>query len=61
MDYLRHNEKRKSKRGAAPTGTRPLIDGSAIHEQAKLVRVVEMEGRTFRHFRAVTTDDMVTK
>lgn len=61
MDYCTHNEKRKSSKGKSPTGTRSLLDLDPLREGAQLVEVIEMEGRTFRHFRAVTTDDLVTK
>jgi hypothetical protein len=61
MDYLRYNEKRKAKVGSAPTGTRSLVEADGIRDARTLVEVIEMEGRTFRHFRAVTTDQLVTK
>lgn len=61
MDYLRHNEKRKAVKGNAPSGTRALLDPPKLRDGAELVEVVEMEGRTFRHFRAVQTRDLVTK
>lgn len=62
MNYFRHNEKRKAKRGQSPTGTLPEpLDASTVHDEARLIEVIEMEGRTIRRFRAITPDQLVTK
>lgn len=62
MNYLhRATNNAKNKSGKSPRETRAQLDAASKRDGAQLVEVIEMEGRVFRRFRAVTTDELVTK